>query len=59
MRYSFLWIVFVVLFCVTCSRAALDRDSFTALLIDMHTTDGIIMPCSRNMALPVRILIAA
>ena len=42
MRYSFLWIVFVVLFCVTCSRAALDRDSFTALLIDMHTTDGIL-----------------
>lgn len=42
MRYSFLWIVFVIVFCVTCSRAVLDRDSFTALLIDMHTTDGIL-----------------
>ena len=42
MRTVFCWTLFVVVCVTACSKAVLDRDEFTALLIDMHSADGML-----------------
>ena len=43
MRYIFCWALLVALGVTACSRAVLDRDEFTSLLIDMHSADGMLL----------------
>lgn len=43
MRRVFCWALFVVACVTACSKAVLDRDEFTALLIDMHAADGMLV----------------
>ena len=43
MRSVFCWALFVAVCVTACSKALLDKDEFTALLIDMHSADGMLV----------------